>query len=101
MKIRAGGEADGGIDIACLPLGAYEPRWFMGTQHMSPEQSLDAHRDLGATHFVGMHSPSAAHAAKPKHSSAATGFRSDWRGCTRRLFEQSALTEPAVELTDF
>jgi L-ascorbate metabolism protein UlaG (beta-lactamase superfamily) len=44
-----------GIDVACLPLGAYEPRWFMSAQHMSPEQSLQAQSDLGATHFVGMH----------------------------------------------
>jgi L-ascorbate metabolism protein UlaG (beta-lactamase superfamily) len=44
-----------GIDVACLPLGAYEPRWFMSAQHMSPEQSLQAQADLGATHFVGMH----------------------------------------------
>lgn len=52
---RAVGHAFGGIDAACLPLGAYEPRWFMGAQHMSPEESLDALADLGATHFVGMH----------------------------------------------
>lgn len=52
---RAIGALFGGIDAACLPLGAYEPRWFMGAQHMSPEQSLDALFDLGATHFVGMH----------------------------------------------
>lgn len=44
-----------GVDMACLPLGAYEPRWFMQTQHMSPEQSLDARKALRATHFVGMH----------------------------------------------
>ncbi|HET6335176.1 MAG TPA: MBL fold metallo-hydrolase [Polyangiales bacterium] len=44
-----------GIDVACLPLGAYEPRWFMSAQHMSPEQSLQAQVDLNATHFVGMH----------------------------------------------
>jgi L-ascorbate metabolism protein UlaG (beta-lactamase superfamily) len=49
------GSVFGGIDAACLPLGAYEPAWFMAAQHMSPEQSLAACRDLGATHFVGMH----------------------------------------------
>jgi len=49
------GRAFGGIDAACLPLGAYEPSWFMASQHMSPAGSLLAHRDLGATHFVGMH----------------------------------------------
>ncbi|MET0287710.1 MAG: MBL fold metallo-hydrolase [Polyangiales bacterium] len=45
----------GGIDAACLPLGAYEPRWFMHSQHMSPEQSLKALADMHGTHFVGMH----------------------------------------------
>jgi L-ascorbate metabolism protein UlaG (beta-lactamase superfamily) len=49
------GRVFGGIDAACLPLGAYEPRWFMGAQHMSPEDSLRAYHDLSATHFVGMH----------------------------------------------
>jgi L-ascorbate metabolism protein UlaG (beta-lactamase superfamily) len=52
---RAIAEVFGGIDAACLPLGAYEPRWFMGSQHMSPEQSLAAFEDLAATHLVGMH----------------------------------------------
>ncbi|HEX6243135.1 MAG TPA: MBL fold metallo-hydrolase, partial [Polyangiales bacterium] len=49
------GAAFGGIDAACLPLGAYEPRWFMSSQHMNPDESLAAREDLGATHFVGMH----------------------------------------------
>jgi len=49
------GSVFGGIDVACLPLGAYEPRWFMGAQHMAPEQALDALAALSATHFVGMH----------------------------------------------
>ncbi|HRI08159.1 MAG TPA: MBL fold metallo-hydrolase [Nannocystaceae bacterium] len=52
---RVIGEVFGGIDVACLPLGAYEPRWFMGGQHMSPESSLDAFHELGARHLVGMH----------------------------------------------
>ncbi|MFT3925502.1 MAG: MBL fold metallo-hydrolase [Myxococcales bacterium] len=52
---RAIGEVFGGIDVACLPLGAYEPTWFMSSQHMNPEQSLQAYHDLVATHFVGMH----------------------------------------------
>lgn len=44
-----------GIDVACLPLGAYEPRWFMRAQHMSPEESIDAFTALGAHNLVGMH----------------------------------------------
>lgn len=32
----------GPIDIAILPIGAYEPRWFMGAVHMNPEDCLQA-----------------------------------------------------------
>lgn len=52
---QAIGDVFDGIDLACLPLGAYEPRWFMQTQHMGPEHSLDAFTHLRAKHFVGMH----------------------------------------------
>ena len=52
---KAIGRVFGGIDVAVLPLGAYEPRWFMAAQHMSPEDSVQALLDLQATHFVGMH----------------------------------------------
>lgn len=42
-------------DVALLPLGAWEPRWFMGYQHMSPEDALQTWQDLGAKRFVAMH----------------------------------------------
>ncbi len=45
----------GAPDIAVLPLGAYEPRWFMGPQHMPPEDSVRAFCDLQARACVGMH----------------------------------------------
>lgn len=32
----------GPFDIAILPIGAYEPRWFMGPVHMNPEDCLIA-----------------------------------------------------------
>jgi L-ascorbate metabolism protein UlaG (beta-lactamase superfamily) len=44
-----------GIDYALLPIGAYEPRWFMGPQHLSPEDAAQAFRDLGAHFLVPMH----------------------------------------------
>jgi L-ascorbate metabolism protein UlaG (beta-lactamase superfamily) len=44
-----------GIDAALLPIGAYDPEWFMGKQHVNPEQALRAFQDLGARTFVAMH----------------------------------------------
>jgi L-ascorbate metabolism protein UlaG (beta-lactamase superfamily) len=45
----------GAPDVALLPIGAYEPRWFMGPVHMNPEDAVRAFRDLGAKRAVGMH----------------------------------------------
>lgn len=45
----------GPIDWAMLPIGAYEPRWFMEAQHMGPEDAVKAARLLGARHLVAMH----------------------------------------------
>lgn len=44
-----------GIDLALLPIGAYEPRWFMGPVHVDPAQAVQAHLDLGARMSVAMH----------------------------------------------
>lgn len=45
----------GAIDCAMLPIGAYEPRWFMGGQHMNPADAIRAFKDLRARRFVAMH----------------------------------------------
>lgn len=52
---RTIGRVFGGLDVAVLPLGAYEPRWFMSMQHMSPEHSVQAFEELGARSFFAMH----------------------------------------------
>lgn len=44
-----------GIDYALLPIGAYEPRWFMQPQHMSPADAASAFRELRARFLVPMH----------------------------------------------
>jgi L-ascorbate metabolism protein UlaG (beta-lactamase superfamily) len=42
-------------DLALLPIGAYEPRWFMKDIHMNPEEAVQAHLALGAARSIGMH----------------------------------------------
>ena len=43
------------IDVAFLPIGAYEPRWFMRTAHINPEEAWRAFLDLGARTMFSMH----------------------------------------------
>ena len=45
----------GPIDLALLPIGAYEPRWFMRDMHMNPAEAVDAHRDLQSPRSIAMH----------------------------------------------
>lgn len=45
----------GAIDWAMLPIGAYEPRWFMEPQHMNPDDAMEAFIALRARHLVAMH----------------------------------------------
>jgi L-ascorbate metabolism protein UlaG (beta-lactamase superfamily) len=45
----------GPIDLALLPIGAYEPRWFMQAVHMNPAEAVQAHVDLETSESIGMH----------------------------------------------
>jgi L-ascorbate metabolism protein UlaG (beta-lactamase superfamily) len=45
----------GPIDLALLPIGAYEPRWFMQAVHMNAAEAVQAHLDLEASASIGMH----------------------------------------------
>jgi L-ascorbate metabolism protein UlaG (beta-lactamase superfamily) len=48
-------EKHGAMDAAILPIGAYEPRWFMRAQHQNPEEAVEGFRLCGARHAVGHH----------------------------------------------
>jgi L-ascorbate metabolism protein UlaG (beta-lactamase superfamily) len=41
--------------LALLPIGAYEPRWFMSSVHMNPEEAVRAHKILGAKTSIAIH----------------------------------------------
>ena len=38
-----------------IPIGAYEPRWFMAAQHCNPAEAVQIHCDVGATLSLAMH----------------------------------------------
>ena len=41
--------------VAILPIGAYEPRWFMSAQHTDPAEAVRIAMDVGAQHLLGIH----------------------------------------------
>ncbi|MFZ2156252.1 MAG: MBL fold metallo-hydrolase [Bradyrhizobium sp.] len=48
-------EAHGPLRLAILPIGAYEPRWFMKDQHMNPADAVKALADCGAEQALAHH----------------------------------------------
>jgi L-ascorbate metabolism protein UlaG (beta-lactamase superfamily) len=44
-----------GLALALLPIGAYEPRWFMHSNHMNPPEAVEAMELCGAPEALGHH----------------------------------------------
>jgi L-ascorbate metabolism protein UlaG (beta-lactamase superfamily) len=42
-------------DLSFLPIGAYEPRWFMSSIHMNAAEAVQAHLDLESRASIGRH----------------------------------------------
>lgn len=49
------GERFGSFALSMIPIGAYEPRWFMKSIHLNPEEAVQAHLDLNSEQSLGMH----------------------------------------------
>ncbi len=49
------GNKYGRFDLALLPIGAYEPRWFMKPYHVNPEEAVKIHLDIKSDYSVAMH----------------------------------------------
>jgi L-ascorbate metabolism protein UlaG (beta-lactamase superfamily) len=54
-NFRNARERYGPFRLAILPIGAYEPRWFMRDQHMNPAEAVQALIDCGAERALGHH----------------------------------------------
>ena len=48
-------EKYGAPTVSLLPIGAYEPRWFMYRMHMNPDEAVRAHLDLHSQSSIGIH----------------------------------------------
>src|SRR2546429_6394467 len=48
-------EKFGSPHAALLPIGAYEPRWFMASVHMSPAEAVRAHEILAVKTSIAIH----------------------------------------------
>ncbi len=49
------GEKYGPFDLSAIPIGAYEPRWFMNPMHVTPEQAIFVHQDIQSMQSIGIH----------------------------------------------
>jgi len=45
----------GAFRMALLPIGSYEPRWFMRYAHMNPQDAVQAYFDLGEPPALALH----------------------------------------------
>ena len=49
------GRRFGHMDVSLLPIGAYEPRAFMGPVHVDPEEAVRIHQDVNSRLSLAMH----------------------------------------------
>ena len=49
------GERYGPFDASLIPIGAYEPRWFMKAAHVNPVEAVAIHKDIGSRWSLGIH----------------------------------------------
>lgn len=49
------GREYGPFDLGLIPIGAFEPRWFMQSMHANPAEAVLIHQDIGARTSIGVH----------------------------------------------
>jgi L-ascorbate metabolism protein UlaG (beta-lactamase superfamily) len=81
-----------GLEAALLPIGAYDPEWFMRSQHMTPADAVQAFVDLGARRLVAMHWGTFKLTDEPLDEPPRL-LREDWQ---RRKLPTAALAIPPI-----
>lgn len=49
------GQSHGPFDLSLIPIGAYEPNWFMKIQHVNPWEAVQISLDLKSKVSIGCH----------------------------------------------
>ncbi len=55
INYKALHEKHGPVQLAIIPIGAYEPRWFMKGQHQNPDEAVQGHKLMQAETTIGHH----------------------------------------------
>lgn len=55
VQFKEIGDALGQVDLAMIPIGAYEPRWFMKYHHVNPHEAVKIFKDINAQSAFGIH----------------------------------------------
>lgn len=55
VQFKQIGERYGPFDLSFIPIGAYDPRWFMKSSHVDPEEAVKIHQDIGSANSIGIH----------------------------------------------
>jgi len=45
----------GPFDLAAIPIGSYQPNWFMKYQHVHPGEAVEIHKDINCKKSLGIH----------------------------------------------
>lgn len=48
-------KAHGGFDLAAIPIGVYDPRWFMKRAHIDPHEAIETFKTVKAKRAIGIH----------------------------------------------
>ncbi len=55
IQFKEIGDNYGPFNLASIPIGAYEPRWFMKNFHINPDEAVKIHLDVKSQKSIGIH----------------------------------------------